>query len=68
MKDTADYLRLGLQVASCGDETTAMSLLPNETIKEIHFRSKGSIAAINTMMDDALQNAHKTGENSLLPK
>lgn len=68
MKDTADYLRLGLQVASCGDETTAMSLLPNETIKEIHVRSKGSIAAINTMMDFALQNAHKMGENSLLPR
>lgn len=68
IKDTADYLRLGLQVASCGDETTAMSLLPNETIKEIHVRSKGSIAAINTIMDDALQNAHKMGENSLLPK
>jgi type II secretory pathway predicted ATPase ExeA/cytoskeletal protein CcmA (bactofilin family) len=62
MKETADYLRLGLQVASSGDETTAMSLLPNETIKEIHVHSKGSIAAINTMMDDALQKAHKIGE------
>lgn len=68
MKDTADYLRLGLQVVSSGDEKTAMSLLPNETIKEIHVRSKGSIAEINTMMNNALQKAHNMGENSLLPK
>jgi len=67
MKDTADYLRLGLQIASSGDETTAMSLLPNETIKEIHVRSKGSIDLINTMMDNVLQKAHKTGGNILLP-
>ena len=65
MKDTADYLRLGLQVASCGDEATAMSLLPNETIKEIHVRSKGSIATINSLMDNALEKAHEMGENSL---
>ncbi|MFT5726084.1 MAG: type II secretory pathway predicted ATPase ExeA/cytoskeletal protein CcmA (bactofilin family) [Desulforhopalus sp.] len=68
MKDTADYLRLGLQVASSGDEATAMALLPNETIKEIHVHSKGSIAAINIMMDDALQKANEMGGNSLLPK
>lgn len=67
MKDTADYLRLGLQIAASGDEITAMSLLPNETIKEIHVRSKGSIALINTMMDNVLQKSHEKGANSLLP-
>ena len=67
MKDTADYLRLGLQVASKGDEATAMSLLPNETIKEIHVRSEGSMALINTIMDKVLQKAHKRGGNHLLP-
>ncbi len=67
MKDTADYLRLGLQIASSGDETTAMSLLPNETIKEIHFNSKGSIGLINTMMDNVLKKSHETSKNSLFP-
>lgn len=67
MKDTADYLRLGLQIASSGDETTAMSLLPNETIKEIHFNSKGSIGLINTMMDNVLKKYHETSKNGLFP-
>ncbi|MFT5697168.1 MAG: type II secretory pathway predicted ATPase ExeA/cytoskeletal protein CcmA (bactofilin family) [Desulforhopalus sp.] len=68
MKDTADYLRLGLQLASNGDEQTAMSLLPNESIKEIHARSKGSIATVNFMMDKALELARDRGENSLSPE
>lgn len=65
MKDTADYLRLGLQLASHGDEKTAMSLLPNETIKEIHVRSKGSVAVINRMMDDTLKKVHEMGRDIL---
>jgi type II secretory pathway predicted ATPase ExeA/cytoskeletal protein CcmA (bactofilin family) len=68
MKDTADYLRLGLQLASRGEEEKAMSLLPNETIKEIHVWSKGSIAAINIIMNEALKKAHDIGESSLTPK
>ncbi|TKB12108.1 polymer-forming cytoskeletal protein [Desulforhopalus sp. IMCC35007] len=68
MKDTADYVRLGLQLASRGDEQRAMSLLPNETIKEIHVSSKGSIAAINVIMNGALRKAHDLGKNCLTPK
>ena len=65
MKDTADYLRLGLQVASQGEEAVAMSLLPNETIKKIHVHSNGSIAAINSLMDSALENTHRAGGDSI---
>jgi type II secretory pathway predicted ATPase ExeA/cytoskeletal protein CcmA (bactofilin family) len=68
MKDTADYLRLGLQLASRGKEAEAMSLLPNETIKEIHVRSKGSVAAINILIDKGLKKAHELGDAILTPQ
>jgi len=67
MKDAADYLRLGLQLAAKGDDETAMSLLPNETIKEIHVQSNGSIARINFLMDGALRRAHAQGDNYISP-
>lgn len=67
MKDTADYLRLGLQLASEGDEA-AMSILPNETIKEIHVRSGGSIAETNSLVRMALQQADSLGESSVSPE
>ena len=68
MKDTADYLRLGLQLASKGDDSSAMSLLPNETIKEMHVRSNGSISGINFLMDQALKKAQALGENYISPE
>ncbi|PHR27582.1 MAG: hypothetical protein COA36_09135 [Desulfotalea sp.] len=65
MKDTADYLRLGLQLVAPGDEAEAMSLLSNEAIKEIHVRSSGSIAVVNSVMDVAVEQASVRGENYL---
>ncbi|BHH86337.1 polymer-forming cytoskeletal protein [Desulforhopalus sp. 52FAK] len=67
MKDTADYLRLGLQLASKGEDGAGMSLLPNETIKEVHLCSNGSISQINYLMDQALKKAHVLGEQYISP-
>ncbi len=61
MKDTADYLRYCLQLASKGDGARSVALFPNETIKAIHVRSRGNIAAINSLAEKALQHLHTTG-------
>ena len=62
IKDTADYLRFCLQMASDGDGSRAVSLFSNETMKEIHMQSRGNIAAINRLADKALQHLHTSGE------
>lgn len=67
MRDTADYLRLGLQRASSRDESAAMVLMPAETIKEIHVCSKGSVAVVNRIMDNALEQAHHSNDKRLTP-
>lgn len=68
MKDTAEYLRLGLQLASRGDDETAMSLLENEAIKEMHLRSEGSIARVNELINKALKKAHAAQKSSITPE
>lgn len=67
MKDTADYLRLGLQMVSPDNDKAAMQILPNETIKEIHVRSKGAVAVINLFVLRGLAEASARGERSLSP-
>lgn len=67
MKDTADYLRLGIQMASRDNDKAAMLVLPNETIKEIHVRSKGAVAVINLLAMRGLMEASARGERSLSP-
>jgi type II secretory pathway predicted ATPase ExeA/cytoskeletal protein CcmA (bactofilin family) len=53
IKDTAQYLRLGLQQAVT-DGTTVHLLLPYETIKAIHQKSRGNIQLINQLMSKAV--------------
>lgn len=61
IKDTADYLRFSLQLASGGDGVAYMSIFPYETIQGIHQRSEGNLAAINRLAGAALHNAHSSG-------
>lgn len=67
-KDTADYLRLGLQLAAGGDGQEAVSVFPNETIKEIHVRSRGSIAEVNHFAGKALQNGCVANVSVIAPR
>lgn len=68
IKDTADYLRFSLQLASGGDGVAYMSIFPYETIQGIHFRSEGNIAAINRLAGTALQSAHSAGVRVVAPQ
>lgn len=67
IKDTADYLRFSLQLASGGDGVAYMSIFPYETIQSIHQRSEGNIAAINRLAAAALQKAHSAGVSVMAP-
>lgn len=67
IKDTADYLRFSLQLASGGDGVAYMSIFPYETIQLIHQRSEGNIEAINRLAGAALQNAHGAGLSVVTP-
>jgi MSHA biogenesis protein MshM len=67
IKDTADYLRYCLQLASKGDGARSVALFPNKTIKAIHVRSRGNIAAINSLAEKALQHVHASGAAAVNP-
>lgn len=68
IKDTADYLRHCLQLAAAGSEGYSTALLPYDTIRRIHSRSEGNIAAINKLATKALRAAHGAGASEILPK
>lgn len=68
IKDTADYLRHCLQLAAAGKDGYSTALLPYDTIRRIHTRSQGNIAAINRLADKALRAAHAAGAAEILPK
>ncbi len=65
IKDTADYLRFCLQLASAGGGSYSTALLPYETIRKIHAMSHGNIAAINRLADQALRRAHADGASEV---
>lgn len=67
IKDTADYLRFSLQLASGGDGVAYMSIFPYETIQSIHQQSEGNIATINRLAAAALQKAHSAGVSVVAP-
>jgi type II secretory pathway predicted ATPase ExeA/cytoskeletal protein CcmA (bactofilin family) len=58
LKDAADYLRYCLQLVAAGDGSYSTALLPYETIRGIHRQSRGNIAEINRLADQALRRAH----------
>ncbi len=58
LKDAADYLRYCLQLVAAGDGSYSTALLPYETIRKIHGQSRGNIAEINRMADQALRRAY----------
>lgn len=58
LKDAADYLRFCLQLVAAGDGSYSTALLPYETIRKIHGQSRGNIAEINRLADQALRRAH----------
>lgn len=67
LKDTADYLRFCLQRAAAGNGNAPLSLLPYETIRTIHVLSRGNIAEINRLADQALRAAHAAGAAAVYP-
>ncbi len=68
IKDTADYLRFCLQLAAAGGEGYSTALLPYDTIRRIHSRSQGNVAAINTLATKALRSAHAAGATEISPQ
>ena len=68
IKDTADYLRFCLQLASGGGGGYSTALFPYETIRKIHAFSHGNIAAINRLAEKALRNAHAAGASEVFAK
>lgn len=67
-KDTADYIRLGIQFASKGGSDAVLSIFPHETIKEIHTLSSGNIAKINDLVRSGIQVAHLNNEAVVTPQ
>jgi len=65
IKDTADYLRFCLQLASAGGAGYLTALLPYETIRKIHALSHGNIAAINRLVSKALRAAYAAGSSEV---
>lgn len=61
VKDTADYLRLCLQLAAADSSGASVDLFPFETIRTLHALSRGNLAEINRMADAALHAAHAAG-------
>ncbi len=55
MKDTAEYLRYCIQVASNNNGQACMSLFPHEIIKKLHLQSRGNIAEINILAEKVLR-------------
>lgn len=68
IKDTADYLRLSLQLVAAGSGSYSTALLPYETIRKIHAMSHGNIAAINRLADKALRRAYAAGASEIFAK
>ncbi len=68
IKDTADYLRFCLQLASAGGRSYSTALLPYDTIRKIHALSHGNIAAINRLADKALRGAYAAGSSEVSAK
>ncbi len=68
IKDTADYLRFCLQLASAGGGSYSTALFPYDTIRKIHSLSHGNIAAINRLADKALRGAHAAGASEVHAK
>lgn len=67
IKDTADYLRFCLQLAAAGNGSASLAFLPYETIRTLHVLSRGNIADINRLADQALQKAHGAGAQAIYP-
>lgn len=68
LKDTADYLRFCLQLAAAGDDGRAsLDVLPDETIRTLHVLSRGNLAEINRLADQALRHAHRAGAPAIYP-
>ncbi len=67
VKDTADYLRFCLQLAAAGNGSASLAFLPYETIRTLHVLSRGNIAEINRLVDQALQKAHAAGAQVIYP-
>lgn len=67
VKDTADYLRFCLQLAATGNGSASLAFLPYETIRTLHVLSRGNIADINRLADQALQKAHAAGAQAIYP-
>jgi type II secretory pathway predicted ATPase ExeA/cytoskeletal protein CcmA (bactofilin family) len=65
LKDAADYLRYCLQLVAAGDGSYSTALLPYETIRRIHGQSRGNIAEINRLADQALRQAHAAGASEV---
>jgi MSHA biogenesis protein MshM len=67
IKDTAEYLRLCLQLAIKEAEVDCIALLPYESINRIHSASRGNVGKINELADKALQAAHADGATAIEP-
>ena len=67
IKDTADYLRFCLQLAAAGNGSASLAFLPYETIRTLHVLSRGNIADVNRLADQALQKAHEAGAQAIYP-
>ena len=57
IKDTAEYLRYCVQLASDTDAGVCLSLFPYETIKKLHISSGGNISEINRLAGNVLRSA-----------
>ena len=68
IQDTADYLRFCLRTASKNDGVLFISLFPYEAIKKLHTRSRGNIAEINRLVEQALRLASRVGATTVLPR
>ena len=67
IKDTADYLRFCLQLAAAGNGSASLAFLPYETVRTLHVLSRGNIADINRLADQALQKAHGARAQAIYP-
>ncbi len=67
IKDTADYLRYCIQKMQLKETSSSISLLPYETIKNIHVASGGNIAKINDFADRAIRLAFNAEATTVTP-
>jgi type II secretory pathway predicted ATPase ExeA/cytoskeletal protein CcmA (bactofilin family) len=68
IKDTAEYLRFCIQLASGKDARIRISLFPYETITKLQIQSKGNISRINRLAAKALRSAFKAGASEVGPR